>query len=72
LTRNLIASPEAVLHVGGLDVPVMAQHVDDPNEARAVTQLVRNKYGAVVRGSAEGELLRPGEQATFELLPAAD
>jgi hypothetical protein len=71
-TRNLISRTEAVLHLGGLDVPVRARHVDDPNEARAVTRLVRNKYGAAVRGSAEGEPLTPGEQATFELLAAAD
>jgi deazaflavin-dependent oxidoreductase (nitroreductase family) len=70
-TRNVTGRPQVVLHVGGLDVPVLARHVADPNEARAVTQLVRNKYGPSIRGSAKGEPLTPGEEATFELLPAA-
>ena len=69
-TRNLRARPEAVLRVGGVEVRVRARLVEDVGEARAVSQLVRAKYGPQVRVSAEGEEPTLGEQATFELLPA--
>lgn len=68
--QNLLARDEGVLNVGGAEVPVRARHVEEPDEARSVSQLVRAKYGAAVRSSQEGEPLTPGEQATFELLPA--
>jgi hypothetical protein len=70
--RNLLAQDRAVLHVGGLDVPVRAMHVADPAAARSVTELVIRKYGPSVQRSPENDPLTPGEQATFELLPAGE
>jgi hypothetical protein len=70
--RNLLARDRAVLHVGGLDVPVRASHVADPDAARSVTELVIRKYGPSVQRSPENSLPSPGEQATFELLPAGE
>ena len=67
--QNLMARGEAVLHVGGHSVEVKPRHVTDPDEARAVSQLVRKKYGFFVKASKPGQPLTPGEQATFELLP---
>lgn len=67
-TRNVLARPEAVLHVGGHDVPVRLRHLD-AGEARGVTDLVIRKYGAVVQRPADGAPPTPAEQATFELTP---
>jgi deazaflavin-dependent oxidoreductase (nitroreductase family) len=67
-TRNVLARPEAVLHVGGRDVPVSLRHLD-PSEARSVTDLVIAKYGAAVQQPPPGAPPTPAEQATFELLP---
>lgn len=67
-TRNVLARPEAVLHVGGHDVPVTLRHLD-PSEARAVTELVIAKYGPSVQRAPDGGPPTPAEQATFELLP---
>lgn len=69
-TRNVLARDRAVLHVGGIDVPVRVRRVGDPGEARAVTELVVRKYGDGVRRSPDPDHLTPAEQATFELLPA--
>ena len=67
--RNLLARGAGVLHVGGIDVPVRARHLD-PAEARSVGELVVGKYGSQVSRSADGEPPVPAELATFELLPA--
>lgn len=68
-TRNVLARAEAVLHVGGHDVPVSLRHLD-PSEARAVTGLVAAKYGSAVQRPADGAPPTPAEQATFELTPS--
>ena len=70
-TRNLLARPEGVLQLEGLEVPVRARHLADAGEARSVSALVRRKYGQMVRGSKPGQPPTPAEHATFELLPAA-
>ena len=68
-TRNLLARGDAVLRVGGRDVPVTARHLPDPAQARAVTDLVIRKYGPQVARPPDGSPPTPAEQATFELLP---
>jgi deazaflavin-dependent oxidoreductase (nitroreductase family) len=68
--QNLIARGEAILNVGGHSIKVKPRHVTDPAEARAVSQLVRKKYGFFVKASKPDQPLTPGEQASFELLPA--
>lgn len=67
--KNLVARAEATLDVGGQKVHVRARHISDPAEARAVSRLVRKKYGAVVKTSDPGEPLTPAEEASFELIP---
>jgi len=69
--QNLLASGRGVLHVGGMDIPVRAQHVADPSEARSVSEYVIGKYGPSVQRSPDGGPLTPAEQATFELRPSA-
>jgi deazaflavin-dependent oxidoreductase (nitroreductase family) len=68
--QNLMAHGEAVLKLGGRSTEVRPRHVTDPDDARAVSQLVRKKYGFMVKVSKPGGPLTQGEQATFELLPA--
>jgi deazaflavin-dependent oxidoreductase (nitroreductase family) len=68
--QNLEARGEAVLELGGRSVNVRPRQVTDPTEARAASQLARNKYGSYVKPSKPTEPLTKGEQATFELLPA--
>ncbi len=68
--QNLIARGEGVLEVGKMTVKVKPRHVTDPAEARAVSALYRQKYGAFVRTSKPIEPLNLGEQSTFELVPA--
>jgi deazaflavin-dependent oxidoreductase (nitroreductase family) len=68
--QNMMARGEAVLHIGRQSIKVKPRHVTDPEEARAVSQLVRKKYGLFVKASRPNQPLTPGEQATFELLPA--
>jgi len=68
--QNLLAGGPAALKLSSLEIPVRARHVTDSSEARAISGYVARKYGASVRRSSEGEPLTPGEQATFELLPA--
>jgi deazaflavin-dependent oxidoreductase (nitroreductase family) len=68
--QNLTARGEAILHIGGQSIKVKPRHVTDPAEARAVSQLVRKKYGFFVKASKPDQPLTPGEQATFELDPA--
>jgi hypothetical protein len=52
-------------------VTVKPRHVADPEEARAVSQLYRKKYGSYVKPSQRAEPLTEGEKATFELTPVA-
>jgi deazaflavin-dependent oxidoreductase (nitroreductase family) len=68
--QNLRARGEAVLHIGGQSVKVKPRDVTDPAEARAVSQLVRKKYGFFVKASKPDQPPTPAEQATFELIPA--
>jgi deazaflavin-dependent oxidoreductase (nitroreductase family) len=67
--QNLMASGEAVLQLGKTSVKVKPRHVTDPEEARAVSQLYRKKYGSYVTASKPTEPLTEGEKATFEVLP---
>lgn len=68
--QNFLARRRATLHLGDLAVEVEPRHVTDPAEARDISHLIRGKYGELVKPSRPGEPLTPGEQATFELLPA--
>lgn len=68
--RNLLKRPEGKLRLGGLEVNVKAHHITDEAEARRVAEVIRSKYGPNVRVSKPNEPLTPGEQATFELVPA--
>ena len=68
--QNLIARGEALLEVGDKTVKVKPRLVTDPAEARATSRLYQRKYGPFVRVSTPDQPLTPGEQATFELLPA--
>jgi deazaflavin-dependent oxidoreductase (nitroreductase family) len=68
--QNLMARGEADLKAGGRTIQVRPRHVEEPDEARAVAQLYRAKYGSYVKLSKPPEPLTTGEQATFELLPA--
>lgn len=69
--QNLLARGHGVLHVGGMDVPVQAQHVTDLGEARSVSELVIRKYGSSVQRSPDGGPPTPAERATFELRPSS-
>jgi deazaflavin-dependent oxidoreductase (nitroreductase family) len=68
--QNLLAVPEGEFRVGGRKVTVRPRHMTEPGEARALSDLHRAKYGSNVKPSRPPEPLTPGEQATFELLPA--
>jgi hypothetical protein len=46
-------------------------HAWSPDRQAAASELMRKKYGAVVKPSQGSEPLTPGEQATFELIPVA-
>jgi deazaflavin-dependent oxidoreductase (nitroreductase family) len=67
--QNLMARVEATLTMAGDSIKVRPRHVTDPSEARAASELMRKKYGAMVKPSRGSEPLTPGEQATFELVP---
>jgi deazaflavin-dependent oxidoreductase (nitroreductase family) len=67
--KNLTERGEATLQLGGQPIKIRPRHVTDPEEARAVSQLVREKYGFMVRASKPGEPPTLAEQATFELIP---
>jgi deazaflavin-dependent oxidoreductase (nitroreductase family) len=67
--QNLIARDEGLLRLGKVTVKVRPRLVSDPAEARASSELYRQKYGPFVRASKRDQPLTPGEQATFELLP---
>ena len=68
--QNLIAARAGALTLGPHTVEFAPRHVTDPEEARAVSHLVRKKYGAYVTPSKPGDPLTQGEQATFEVMPA--
>src|SRR5262245_49454176 len=68
--QNLLANNRGILHIAGQDVPVMARHVTDPEEARAMHAPVKRKYDAERPSSHGDEPLTPAEQAVFELSPA--
>jgi hypothetical protein len=71
-----------MLHVGGLDVPVVPRHVADLEEARSLQGLAEGKYGAAAQRMVEQrygvaaqspprtDTATPAELATFELLRA--
>jgi deazaflavin-dependent oxidoreductase (nitroreductase family) len=69
--QNLVARGEGLLHTGKTEVKVKPRLATDPVEARAVSGLYRRKYGPFVKASRPNQPLTPGEQATFELLPAS-
>ena len=68
--QNLLAKPEAKLHLGGKDIRVKARLVTDPHESRAIAEFGRKKYGSYIKPSKAGEPLSESEKATFELIPA--
>jgi deazaflavin-dependent oxidoreductase (nitroreductase family) len=68
--QNLLANNRGILHVAGRDVPIRVRHVSDPAESRAGAAMIHEKYQNGSKASGEGEELTPGEQATFEILPA--
>jgi deazaflavin-dependent oxidoreductase (nitroreductase family) len=70
--QNLIAGGEGVLRVGKTEVKVKPRLLTDPVEARMASGLYTGKYGPFVKASRPNQPLTPGEQATFELLPAED
>ena len=69
--QNLLVRGEATLRLGGKSIAVRPRHVTDPEEARATSHLLRQKYGDYVKPSKPGEPLTKGEAAVFELIPAA-
>lgn len=68
--KNLLASGEAVLRLGRVNIPIRARQVTDPDEARMTSKLVRDKYHASTKQSKPGEPLSKAEQAVFELSAA--
>jgi deazaflavin-dependent oxidoreductase (nitroreductase family) len=68
--QNLIARGEALLHLEKTTVKVKPRLLPDPDEARAVSQLYREQYGASITDSESNQALTPGERATFELISA--
>jgi hypothetical protein len=53
--RELMASPDAVLHIGGEAIPVHATRTDDPESVERASAGYRAKYGD---SSALGVMLR--------------
>jgi Uncharacterized protein conserved in bacteria (DUF2255) len=68
--QNLLAGGTGILHLAGRDVPVRGRLISDPSEAREVSRRYREKYGDSIKASADDEPLTPGEQSSFELIPA--
>lgn len=68
--QNVIARGGGVLQIGKTEVKVKPRLATDPVEARMVSGLYKRKYGPFVKASRPNQPLTPGEQATFELLPA--
>jgi deazaflavin-dependent oxidoreductase (nitroreductase family) len=69
--QNLVARGEGGLQIGKAEVKVKPRLLTDPVEARVASGLYRRKYGPFVKASRPNQPLTPGEQATFELLPAS-
>ncbi len=69
--QNLLAGGRGVLHEGGRDVPFRARHVSAAAEARTAAGHLVRKYRVNIQRSSGDQPLTLGEQATFELLPAA-
>ena len=69
--QNLLANGHAILHIDGKDFAVQARHVTDRAELLASRDAVKAKYGRDVAMSQPGQPPTPPEQATFELVPAA-
>ncbi len=69
--QNLLASGRGVLHLAGMDIPIEAKHVTDVAESRTAADHLVRKYRVNIQRSRGDQPLTPGEQATFELLPAA-
>jgi hypothetical protein len=68
--QNFLARGEAILRLRKQAVKVKPQLVTDPSHARATSSLYAKKYGSTVKASKPDQPLTPGEQATFELIPA--
>lgn len=68
--QNLLKRPEGTLLIGGRVVRFKSRHVTEPAEARLASRAYGPKYGASVVPSKPSDPPTPGEQATFELLPA--
>ena len=68
--QNLVATPKAILHIEGQDIPVSVRHVTDKEEARSMHAPVKAKYDAARPASTGDEPLVASEEAVFELLPA--
>lgn len=68
--QNLLARGEGELQLGMVRVKVKPRLITDPAEARATSALYKKKYGPFVKASKPNQPLTPGEQATFELIPA--
>jgi deazaflavin-dependent oxidoreductase (nitroreductase family) len=69
--QNLLANGHAILHVDGKDFPVLARHVTERAELLASRDAVKAKYGRDVPTSQPGQPPTLPEQATFELMAAA-
>jgi deazaflavin-dependent oxidoreductase (nitroreductase family) len=69
--QNLLAKGEATLRLGADSFRVKARLVTDPEEARATSHMLREKYGRYVKPSQPGEPLTKGETAVFALTPIA-
>ena len=69
--QNLLANGHAILHIDGKDFAVQARHVTDRAELLASRDAVTAKYGRDVPMSQPGQPPTSPEQATFELVSAA-
>ena len=69
--KALAHEGKAIVHIDGKDFPVQARHVTERAELLASRDAVKAKYGRDVPMSQPGQPPTPPEQATFELVPAA-
>src|SRR5262249_51985644 len=69
--QNLLAGGRGVLHVGGIDVSILARPVTAVAETMAAASHLGRKYRRTIQRSSGDQQLSLAEQATFELLPAA-
>src|SRR3981189_2230095 len=68
--QNLLANGRAILHIDGMDFPVLARHVTHRPGLLASRDAVKAKYDREVPMSQPGQPPTPPEQATFELVSA--